>query len=333
MDGVGDGRVRAGGWAQPGSIAESSGRPGEGAVRAGEALNLATAHAFCRGVREHLAAGTGRLSLDLGAVTRIDAVGLAALLQSVRLSALMGLAVSVVPSAAVYWAFVDAEILEELPVGSVMALEGPVRPAPGDWPAAPTPLLASTSRVKLRQPGWDELALFETWARNPFLDQMVGSDLLYRCRHLGPYHPEVVSAILNDATSLTLVVEPVGVPWNPVGFVRLHHIRLIEQLAFLETAIADPRFLKKGWGIEASRLLVAYAMDALEIRRVESKAYEYNVLSINSLKRNGFVQEGVLREAKSCDGQRWDIVVFSLLKDEMEAQRSREPFPYMGLWR
>ena len=73
-------------------------------------------------------------------------------------------------------------------------------------------------------------------------------------------------------------------------------------------------------------------MDALEIHRVEAKVYAYNVLSVNSLRRNGFQQEGVLREAKTYRGKRWDILVFAILEDEMRAQRAQESFPYMGFW-
>ena len=40
----------------------------------------------------------------------------------------------------------------------------------------------------------------------------------------------------------------------------------------------------------------------------------------------------MLREAKTYEGQRWDILVFAILEDEMRAQRVREGFPYMGFW-
>ncbi len=50
------------------------------------------------------------------------------------------------------------------------------------------------------------------------------------------------------------------------------------------------------------------------------------------LKRGGFHLEGVLRQARVCEGQRWDINVFSILEDEMAEQRKKEGFPYMGFW-
>jgi RimJ/RimL family protein N-acetyltransferase len=73
-------------------------------------------------------------------------------------------------------------------------------------------------------------------------------------------------------------------------------------------------------------------MDAFRIRRVEAKVYAYNPLSINAVKRNGFRQEGVLRQARTHGGQRWDILVFSILEEEMLDQRAAEQFPYMGFW-
>jgi hypothetical protein len=45
---------------------------------------------------------------------------------------------------------------------------------------------------------------------------------------------------------------------------------------------------------------------------------------MNSLRRNGFRQEGTLRQA-GFDGERyWDLVIFGILKEEIEAQRQKD---------
>jgi RimJ/RimL family protein N-acetyltransferase len=69
-----------------------------------------------------------------------------------------------------------------------------------------------------------------------------------------------------------------------------------------------------------------YGVDTIGLRRLEAKAYEYNPLSINTLKRNGFTQEGVLRKAAYRDGQYWDIIVFGILGDEIEEQRRKDKY-------
>ena len=84
--------------------------------------------------------------------------------------------------------------------------------------------------------------------------------------------------------------------------------------------------MRGGFGVEAGRLIAYYGVDVLGLRRIEAKVYEYNRLSVNALRRNGFQQEGALRQA-GFDGERsWDVLVFGILRDEIEAQRARDTF-------
>lgn len=298
-------------------------------------LTAVNAPSLCRAVREHLEMGAQAFLINLENVKTVDPIGLAALLQSARLAELLGARPTITPGPAAYRALLATRLVAELPLASSenpapLLLSGsPVY----DIPASQRLFVATSQRLGLRLPAWEDLALFEQWAHEPLLDQMVGSDFLYLCRTLGAHHPDFTPLVWSDPTALTLLVQPLGAPSPAVGYVRLYNIHLIEEFAFLETAVADLRVLRKGWGIEASRLLLAYAMDALGLVRVEAKVYAYNVLSINALKRNGFAQEGVLRQARSYDGERWDILVFSLLEEEMLEQRKQDGFPYMGFWR
>ena len=308
-------------------------RPDEVELRVHEALTCRTAPAFCRAVVERLRVASQRLWINLEEVKASDVVGLAALLQTVRRAEAARVPLSILPSPSVYRALLYAGILDEMPLEGPGAGPALSMPEPyGERPEAAPSFLVETSRFGLRPPSWDELGTFERWANDPLLEQMVGSQLLYRCRHLGPYHPDFAAQVLHDPTALTLLVLPLEEPAEPVGFVRLHSVNLAEAFAFLETAVVQARSLRAGWGIQASRLLLAYAMDAIGVRRVEAKVYAYNVLSINSLRRNGFRQEGVLREARAYDGQRWDILLFGILEPEMREQRASDRFPYMGFW-
>jgi RimJ/RimL family protein N-acetyltransferase/ABC-type transporter Mla MlaB component len=297
-----------------------------------EGLTSLALPGFCQRVRAGLALGPSRLWLNLEDVKATDVAGLAMLLQATRRAESLGIETSILPSPAVYRALLSASLLDELPLEGIGAAPGAAtRHVPLEDTPAP-PFLASTARLALRPPTWDELETFSGWANDSLLDQMVGSHLLYLCRQVGPYHPEFVARVLNDPAALTLVVVPAEGDAQPVGFVRLFDVHLVERFAFLETAIVNPRSLRAGWGIEASRLALSWAMDALEIRRVEAKVFAYNVISINALRRNGFQQEGVLREAKTYGGQRWDILVFSILESEMREQRRRDDLGSFEPW-
>jgi RimJ/RimL family protein N-acetyltransferase/anti-anti-sigma regulatory factor len=311
---------------------ESTEPPWAGQLRLRGALTHRTARSFCRRAQDLFETGAPALTLNLEDVKLTDVVGLAALHQTADLAERLGVRLTVVSSAEVKGALLEAGLVDTFMLETALPVTSPPTVADlADSLGAPAPVIARTPRLILRQPSWDELALFERWAYEPLLDQMVGSELLYRCRGVGAYAPEFVALVLHDSTSLTLLVEAAGEP-TPMGFLRLYGIHLGQGFAFLETAMVTRESLRRGWGISASRLLLAYACDALRIHRIEAKVYAYNTLSVNALRRNGFQQEGVLRQARTYEGQRWDILVFSILDAEMQAQRASESFPSMGLW-
>src|SRR5262245_14303392 len=153
---------------------------------------------------------------------------------------------------------------------------------------------------------------------------MVGSELLQTYKHVWDKSPAFYDAVLTDPTQVVLIAEA-NRGWTvPVGVVRLFNIHLLEGYAFLEVIIADPAAMKRGFGIEAGKLVSYYGVDVLGLRRLEAKVYEYNTLSMNALRRNGFRQEGMLRQA-GFDGERYfDLVIFGILKEEIEAQRKKD---------
>jgi ABC-type transporter Mla MlaB component len=195
-------------------------------VRFADAVTTRTAFALCQSIRSHLADSPRTLVLNLEEVKAVDVVGLAALLQMARLARQLGVPFAIIPSVAIHRGLISAELVEEVPVVSDPG-QAPLSAAGArdlSPPDALTPFLAATPRLGLRQPAWEELSIFADWANDSLLQEMVGSEFLYRCRHLGPYHPDFVASIFSDPTSLTLLVQPVSPPASPVGFVRLYNI-------------------------------------------------------------------------------------------------------------
>ena len=195
---------------------------------------------------------------------------------------------------------------------------------PDSRPAEQGIVISRGLRVYLRTMVPRDLEHLSAWVEDPFLERMVGSEFLHSYKHVWDKSPAFYEAVLNDPTQVALMIEACHGWTKPVGVVRLFNIHLLEGYAFLETIITDMRAMKRGFGIEAAKLIAYYGMDVLGLRRLEAKVYEYNVLSMNSLRRNGFRQEGVLRQA-GYDGERyWDLVIFGILRDEIEAVRRRD---------
>ncbi len=206
---------------------------------------------------------------------------------------------------------------------------GAAAPDPGPVPALQETeglVVARGKMVHLRTFTRGDLVYLSEWADDPRLEHLVGSDLLRMYADVYDRSPGFYDACLADPTQIVLMIVPNHAPARPVGMVRLYNIHLRDGYAGLEIIVADRAAWRRGFGVQAGRLVSFYGVDVLGLRRIESKVYAYNRVSINGLLRNGFTQEGVLRKAAYRDGQYWDIVLFGILKDEIEEQRRKDRY-------
>lgn len=199
------------------------------------------------------------------------------------------------------------------------------RQAAAEPPVTEPSIVTRGRRVHLRTLVPSDLGYLSEWCEDPFLEEMVGSEFFHMFKHVFDKAPEFYEACLSDPTQVVFVVEANDAP-KPLGIVRLFNIHMLEGYAFLETVITDQQAIRRGYGIEAGRLITYYGVDVLGLHRVEAKVYEYNRLSLNALRRNGFKQEGVLRQAGYQNGQYWDLFIFGILRDEIEEVRRRDHF-------
>ena len=191
-------------------------------------------------------------------------------------------------------------------------------------------IVSRGTRVYLRTLQPEDLECLSDWAEDPVIERLVGSEFLNAYKAVYDKDPSFYDAVLLDTTQVVLVVEA-NHRWDkPIGLARLFNIHLLEGYCFLEVMLTDPKAIRRGFGVEAGKLISYYGVDVLGLRRIEAKVYEYNRLSANSLRRNGFQQEGLLRKAGYQEGQYWDVLVFGILKDEIDEQRKRDK-PYLPL--
>jgi RimJ/RimL family protein N-acetyltransferase len=79
----------------------------------------------------------------------------------------------------------------------------------------------------------------------------------------------------------------------------------------------------KGYGTEATDLMLAHAFTRLGLHRVALTVFEYNVRAIRAYEKCGYVVEGRAREAVFRDGRYWDEIHMSVLAEEWEARWRR----------
>lgn len=78
---------------------------------------------------------------------------------------------------------------------------------------------------------------------------------------------------------------------------------------------ADAR--RRGLGVRATRMLAEWALTGLGLERLELLANPENEPSLRLAERAGFTREGTLRRYRRRHGVREDLVMFSLLAEEL----------------
>ncbi len=86
----------------------------------------------------------------------------------------------------------------------------------------------------------------------------------------------------------------------------------------------SPSWRDKGFGTEATRLLVDHVFDTIDeptIHRIGLEVFDFNPRARAVYERVGFRQEGVLRDALWWDGDFHDTIVMSILRTDREGGR------------
>jgi len=90
--------------------------------------------------------------------------------------------------------------------------------------------------------------------------------------------------------------------------------------AFVGIGIGEREFWGKGYGTDAMKVILRYAFQELNLRRVALDTFEYNPRAIRSYEKAGFVHEGRAREFLNREGRRWDLIFMGILREEWLAK-------------
>lgn len=118
---------------------------------------------------------------------------------------------------------------------------------------------------------------------------------------------------LDDDSQQTFIIE-VKEEKIPIGTVGLMNIDYKNQRAELGVLIGDESWQNKGIGKEALDLLIKFAFDGMNIRKIKAIVFEKNVPAIKLYKSCGFVEEGVLKKEVYKDGEFKSVMIMALFK-------------------
>ncbi len=101
-----------------------------------------------------------------------------------------------------------------------------------------------------------------------------------------------------------------------IGAVSLESIQKRNKNASFGIIIGDKNYWSKGYGEEASRLILDYGFKKLKLHRVELDVYSYNHRAMGLYKKLGFKKEAVRREHNFYNGKFYDTIIMGLLDRE-----------------
>ncbi len=104
-----------------------------------------------------------------------------------------------------------------------------------------------------------------------------------------------------------------------VGSTFLHSLDEHDRRARFAIGIFDATVWNRGYGTEATRLVLRHAFETLRLHRVELRVLEYNARAIACYRKCGFVEEGIEREDALIDGRWYSDLRMSVLEYEFRA--------------
>jgi RimJ/RimL family protein N-acetyltransferase len=108
---------------------------------------------------------------------------------------------------------------------------------------------------------------------------------------------------------------------HPVGMFQVWRLDGTFDIAEWGFALGAP-FWGSGVFMEAAQLVLRFAFETLEVKRLEARAACENGRGNGALRKIGATTEGILRQCFNCRGQRTDHVMWGLLAEEWRGRHS-----------
>jgi RimJ/RimL family protein N-acetyltransferase len=169
------------------------------------------------------------------------------------------------------------------------------------------------TKVYLRPLEKEDAATVQVWVNDPEVT-----------RHLLVYRPMSLLAEEEFIANRSRDEHGIGVMIvaresdRPVGATGLHAIDARHRTARFGILIGEKDCWGRGYGTEATRLMVDLAFATLNLNRVALEVVASHDRACRCYERVGFRREGLLRQGYFGEGRYWDLIVMGLLREEWQ---------------
>jgi RimJ/RimL family protein N-acetyltransferase len=121
----------------------------------------------------------------------------------------------------------------------------------------------------------------------------------------------------DDPTSYAFVIRTLADD-KLIGFVGLSGISWTNGNCWVGIGIGERDYWGKGYGTDAMQTVLRFAFQELNLHRVSLSVFEYNPRAMRSYEKAGFKIEGRERELIQREGERHDVMVMGILREDWE---------------
>lgn len=118
---------------------------------------------------------------------------------------------------------------------------------------------------------------------------------------------------------------------QPIGRGMLFAVDAVNRSAMLGILIGETGYWGKGYGQEATRLLVEYGFDLLNLNSIMLGTFDFNRRARHCYEKVGFREIGRRRQARFIGGRWHDAILMDILAGEFEPVYTRRVFQKVGI--
>ncbi len=127
-----------------------------------------------------------------------------------------------------------------------------------------------------------------------------------------------ISKSVDDSHNLYLGIGLKKTPDVLVGYCAINNIDLRNRQATWGATLIGSEYLGNGYGVQSAKLMLKYLFDQYPIHKCNTSCLLQHPRTVRMFEELGFKKDGVLRDELYKDGKFWDVVLFSLLRTEIQ---------------
>jgi RimJ/RimL family protein N-acetyltransferase len=105
-----------------------------------------------------------------------------------------------------------------------------------------------------------------------------------------------------------------------IGRCLLFGVNLVDRSAMFGIVIGEKAFWSKGYGQEATRLMLDYGFNLLNLNSIMLGVFAFNIQAIQCYKKVGFKEIGWRRQARIIGGKKYDAILMDILAEEFTSE-------------